>query len=43
MKKILLAAISVLSLAFGTVALAAPADASRTFLSPPNQNEGGNN
>ena len=40
--KNLFAALTVLTLVFGTVALAAPANASQTYLFPPNQNQGAN-
>jgi hypothetical protein len=42
MKNTLFAALAVLTLVFGTAALAAPANA-YTYLHAPNQNEGGNN
>jgi hypothetical protein len=42
MKK-MFGALTVLTLVFGTVALAAPANASKVYLFAPNQNEGGNN
>jgi hypothetical protein len=42
MKK-MFAALTVLTLVFGTVTLSAPANASKVYLSAPNQNEGGNN
>jgi hypothetical protein len=42
MKK-MFAALTVLTPVFGTVALAAPANASKVYLFAPNQNEGGNN
>jgi hypothetical protein len=41
--KTLFAALAVLTLAFGTVSLATPANASTTYLNPPNQYEGANN
>ena len=41
--KTLLAVLTLLTLGFGTVAYMAPANASKTFLFPPNQNEGQNN
>lgn len=41
MKKFL-AALAVLTVAFGTVALAVPANASSTYLFPPNENAGAN-
>ena len=37
------AALAVLALVLGTVALASPASASKTYLYAPHQNEGGNN
>ncbi len=40
--KTVFAALAVLTLVFGTVALAAPANASSTYLFPPNQNQGAN-
>src|SRR5207237_482004 len=43
MKTTLLAAIAVLSLAFATTVLTAPASASKTYLHAPNENGGGNN
>jgi hypothetical protein len=43
MKTILLAAATVLTLAFGTAVLAAPDSASKTYLHGANQNEGANN
>jgi hypothetical protein len=39
----LFAALAVLTLVFGTVALAAPASASQTYLFPPHQDTGDNN
>jgi hypothetical protein len=41
--KTLFAALAVLTLVFGTVAVVAPAHASKTFLHEPHQNEGANN
>jgi hypothetical protein len=41
--KTFVAALAVLTLVFGTVSLAAPAHASKTFLHEANQNEGANN
>jgi len=40
--KTLFAALAVLTLAFGTVALTTPANASATYLFPPNSNQGAN-
>ncbi len=37
------AALAVLTVVFGTVALAVPANAANTYLFPPHQNEGANN
>jgi hypothetical protein len=41
--KTLFTVLTLLTLGFGTVALTAPANASRTYLNQPNQNEGQNN
>ena len=41
--KTLFTVLTLLTLGFGTVALTAPANASKTFVFPPNQNEGQNN
>jgi hypothetical protein len=41
--KTLLAVLALVTLGFGTVALTAPANASKTFLFPVHQDEGQNN
>jgi hypothetical protein len=41
--KTLFTVLTLLTLGFGTVALTAPANASRNYLYQPNQNEGQNN
>jgi hypothetical protein len=41
--KTLFTVLTLLTLGFGTVAYTAPANASKTFLFPPHQNEGQNN
>jgi len=40
--KTLFAALAVVTLAFGAVALTTPANAAATYLFPPNQNQGAN-